>query len=261
MLPQWAKKLGRRKLVIIISILSTLLSLGISSLLHWMVDGEIEISGLLVAALVPLVITPTVGGFFFRAYFELDEVKTKMAHLSVTDDLTQVYNRRYFIGRAHYELARAKRYGHTFSMLLFDLDDFKQINDEYGHPAGDEVLCMVANTCLRESREVDVLARYGGDEFALLIPSLQQTQAVQYAERLRRILSESIVEYEGHQLQTTASVGVVTWTPAIIELERLIYLMDKALYAAKHAGKDTIRVSETEGEYASPMNEEMTGGQ
>lgn len=256
MLPQWVKKLGRRKSVIIISVISTLLSLGISSLIHLIVDGEIEISGLLVAALVPLVITPTVGGFFFKAYFELDDVKTKLAHLSVTDDLTQVYNRRYFIGRAHYELARAKRYGHVFSMLLLDLDDFKQINDQYGHPAGDEVLRMVANTCLRESREVDVLARYGGDEFALLIPSLQKDQALQYAERLRRILGESTVAYEGQQLRTTASVGVVTWTAAITELERLIYLMDKALYEAKHAGKDTIRVSGIEAELSNPKNVE-----
>jgi diguanylate cyclase (GGDEF)-like protein len=247
MLPQWVKKLGRRNLVFIVSVISTLLSVGISSVMHWVVDDEIKISGLLVSALVPLVITPTVGGFFFRAYFELDEVKTQLTHLSVTDDLTQVYNRRYFIGRANYELSRAKRYGHVFSMLLLDLDDFKQINDEYGHPAGDEVLQMVANTCLRESREVDVLARYGGDEFALLIPGQHEMQAVQYANRLRRLLAESKIMYDGHELGVTSSVGVVTWTQEIVDLERLIYLMDKALYEAKRAGKNRTVVAGAEG--------------
>jgi len=256
MLPEWAKKLGREKLTMILTVIAIVVSIGTSSMVRLLTHTEISITGLLISTLVPSVITPTMSYFFFGAYFELDEVKTQLAHLSVTDDLTQVYNRRYFIGRAHYELARAKRYGHVFSMLLLDLDDFKQINDQYGHPAGDEVLCMVANTCLRESREVDVLARYGGDEFALLIPSLQKDQALQYAERLRKILGESRVEYEGSQLQTTASVGVVTWTPAITELERLIYLMDKALYEAKHAGKDTIRVSGIETELSNPKNVE-----
>jgi diguanylate cyclase (GGDEF)-like protein len=261
MLPEWVKKLGHRKLVIFTTVVSILISIGVSCILGWLLHNDFSLTGLLIATVVPLIITPSIGIVFFRAYFELEEVKTKLAHLSVTDDLTQVYNRRYFIGRAHYELARAKRYGHAFSMLLFDLDDFKQINDQYGHPAGDEVLCMVANTCLRESREVDVLARYGGDEFALLIPALQKEQAVQYADRLRRILGESKIEYEGHQLQTTASVGVVTWTPAITELERLIYLMDKALYAAKRAGKDTLRVSGIEGEYSAFIDIEETKGQ
>lgn len=199
---------------------------------------------MLIGAVVSLVITLPVSYFVLRAYFELDEARAQLAHLSVTDDLTQIYNRRYFMGRAHYELSRAKRYGQVFSMLLIDLDDFKQINDAYGHPVGDQMLRMVADTCLQESREVDVLARVGGDEFGLLIPGLQQSQAMQFADRLRQILADSRISYHGEELQITASVGVVSWTPEITDLDRLIYLMDKALYEAKRGGKNKIVVSE-----------------
>ena len=164
----------------------------------------------------------------------------------MTDELTQVYNRRYFIDRANYELSRAKRYGQVFSMLLLDLDGFKQINDVYGHPAGDEALRMVAEICVKGIREVDILARYGGDEFALLIPNLEQHHVLEFAERLRLLLAEGKMTYEGQTIQTTVSIGVVTWTPEITTVERLIYLMDKALYDAKDAGKNRTIVSGTD---------------
>ncbi|MDX9864598.1 MAG: GGDEF domain-containing protein [Anaerolineaceae bacterium] len=228
--------------MVLLTMASMLASTGISVVLRWLIQVEISISGLLISLIIPLVLTPFFGSIFFKAYFELEEMRTQLSHLSVTDDLTQVYNRRYFIGRANDELSRAKRYGQVFSMLLLDLDDFKQTNDRLGHPAGDEVLCMVADTCVRAIREVDVLARYGGDEFALLIPNLDQQHAWEFAERLRTLLDESVVAYEGHAIQITVSIGVVTWTPAITDLDGLIYLMDKALYDAKRAGKDTIKV-------------------
>lgn len=246
MLPKWVKKLGQKKSIVLLTVVTVILSVGISCLLHCLLNDKITISGVLIAAIIPGILAPLLGTVFFRAYFELDETKSKLARLSVTDELTQIYNRRYFIGRANYELSRAKRYGQTFSMLLLDLDDFKQINDLYGHPAGDAVLRMVADTCLRESREVDVLARYGGDEFALLIPNLGQSSASQYADRLRRLLGEMHTEYGGDRLQTTVSVGVVAWSPEIVDVEQLIYLMDKALYDAKHGGKNRTVVSGAE---------------
>ncbi|MCD4673784.1 MAG: GGDEF domain-containing protein, partial [Anaerolineaceae bacterium] len=211
---------------------------------RYLVSGILSGADLSIGAVVSLVLTLPVSYFVLRAYYELDEARAQLAHLWVTDDLTHLYNRRYFIGRADYALSLPKLYGQVFSMLLIDLDDFKQINDAYGHPAGDQMLRMVADTCLQESREVDVLARVGGDEFGLLIPGLQQSQAVQFADRLHQILAERRVMYRGEQLQLTVSVGIVTWMPEITELDRLIYLMDKALYEAKSGGKDKIVVSE-----------------
>jgi diguanylate cyclase (GGDEF)-like protein len=244
MLPAWVKRLGPQKLIFLLTVLSALVSVAISCGLRLLLEGRIYWVGTFIALAVPVLLTPVIGAFFVHILFDLDAAKAQLALLSVTDDLTQVYNRRYFIGRARYELARAQRYGHVFSMLLIDVDDFKQINDEHGHPAGDELLCLLADVCLRESREVDVLARLGGDEFGFLIPGLQQAEAVRFADRLRQILGESRLAYHGKQLQASVSVGVITWTPAVENFEALIFLMDKALYAAKRGGKNKTVVAD-----------------
>ena len=238
MLPSWVKRLGPKKFIFLLTITAVLFSVSLSCGLRLLLDGSLSREGTVIAATVPLLITPLIAYFFVHVLFELDAAKTQLALLSVTDDLTQAYNRRYFIGRARYEFARAQRYGHVFSMLFIDVDDFKRINDTYGHPAGDELLRKLADVCLCESREVDVFARMGGDEFGLLIPGVEQEDAVLFANRLRQILAESSTLYHGKKLQTTISVGVITWTPAVENFERLIFLMDKALYAAKRDGKN-----------------------
>ena len=238
MLPSWVKQLGPKRLIFLLTIIAIIFSIGISCGLRFLLSGRFSMEGTLIAIFVPLLITPLIAYFFAHVLFELDAAKTQLALLSVTDDLTQAYNRRYFIGRARYEFARAQRYGHVFSMLFIDVDDFKQINDSHGHPAGDQLLCKLADVCLCESREVDVFARMGGDEFGLLIPGVEQEDAVLFANRLRQILEESSILYHGEQLRTTISVGVITWTPAVENFERLIFLMDEALYAAKREGKN-----------------------
>ena len=244
MLPSWVKRLGPKKLVFLLTITAILFSVGISCGLRLLLDSSYSREGIVISATVPLLFTPLIGYFFAHILFELDAAKTELALLSVTDDLTQAYNRRYFIGRARYEFARAQRYGHEFSMLFIDVDDFKQINDLHGHPAGDQLLRKLADVCLCESREVDVFARMGGDEFAMIIPGVGQEDAVLFANRLRQILAESSTLYHDKQLQTTISVGVITWTPAVEDFERLIFLMDKALYAAKRDGKNKTVLAE-----------------
>ena len=232
-----------------------------SIILRLLVDGYIVWHAMIFPLAVPILITPVIGFFFVKLLFELDKTKSQLTVLSMTDELTGLFNRRYFLEKAHRELTRAQRYRQVFSMLFIDVDDFKNINDKYGHPAGDKILCMVGNTCLHESREADVLARFGGDEFAILTPGLQEQQAVQYADRLRKLLVEAKTAYHGHVLQTAVSVGVVTWTPAISDMEGLIYLMDKAMYAAKHGGKNKTKVADLKDLQFSFMYEEMTGGQ
>ena len=261
MLPEWAKKLGTVKVLILLTICSSILSFGVSMVLRLMIYGHIAWSAMVLPLAVPIILTPVIGFFFVKLLFELDKTKSQLAVLSMTDELTGLFNRRHFLEEAHRELTRAQRYGQVFSMLFIDLDDFKKTNDNYGHPAGDKILCMVGHTCLHESREVDVLARYGGDEFAILIPGLQEQQAVQFADRLRTILAGTKTAYHGQTLQGTVSVGVVTWTSAIKDMEGLIYLMDRAMYAAKYGGKNKTRVADLNDLQFSFMYEEMTGGQ
>jgi diguanylate cyclase (GGDEF)-like protein len=261
MLPEWVKKLGTVKVLILLTICSSILSFGVSIVLRLLIEGYIVWRAMVFPLAVPIILTPVIGFFFVRLLFELDKTKNQLAVLSMTDELTGLCNRRYFYKEAHRELTRAQRYGQVFSMLFFDLDDFKKINDNYGHPAGDKILCMVGQTCQHESRAVDVLARYGGDEFAILTPGLQEQQAVQFANRLRVILAETKTLYHGQSLQVTVSVGVVTWTSAISDMEGLVYLMDRAMYAAKQGGKNKTRVADLNELQFSFMDREMNGGQ
>jgi len=255
MLPSWVKRLGPTKFLIILTMLAVLISVGISWVLNVALRAEFTLVGLSISVTAPLVITPLIGFFFVRVLFELDAARAQLKLLAEIDDLTQVYNRRFFMKRAEYELARARRYGQVFSMLLFDLDDFKQINDEFGHPAGDALLRMVANVANEESREVDVLARLGGDEFGFLIPGLDQDEALSFADRMRETIAASCVVYRSEEICTTISVGVITWDTSINDLETLIFLMDQALYEAKHGGKDRTVLSKfganAQGEFSA----------
>ncbi len=261
MLPGWVKKLGPVKLLLLLTISASILSFSISILLRLLIDGYIVWRAMLFPLAVPILLTPFIGYFFVTLLFELDKTKNQLTVLSMTDDLTGLFNRRYFLVQAQKELTRAQRYGQEFSMLFIDLDDFKMINDRYGHPAGDKILRMVGSVCMDELREVDVLSRYGGDEFAILTPGLQTSQAVQYADRLRKLLAETKTLYHGHVLRTAVSIGVVTWTPAISDMEGLIYLMDRAMYAAKNGGKNKTRVADLHDLQFGFMYEEMTGSQ
>ena len=243
MLPGWIKQLGPKRMVFWLTLLATCLSLGITLVLRWALTGRLYWDNLIIPMAVPLLMTPVLGVFFVKILFELDLAQTRLALLSVTDDLTGVYNRRYFMERLQYELARAQRYGQVFSVLMIDMDNFKHINDQYGHPAGDEILKMVARVCRRESRQVDVLTRWGGDEFGYLAPGLGPEEAVQFADRVREMIGSSRLLYRTVELQITVSVGVITWCREVKDREKLIFLMDEALYAAKRGGKNKTLVA------------------
>ena len=131
---------------------------------------------------------------------ELAEANAKLRDLSITDDLTGLFNRRYLVRALEAEFIRALRYKRNFSVLLFDVDDFKQVNDRHGHSCGDAVLKNLASLirgCLRSS---DMVARYGGDEIAILLPETDKSKATEVAEKLRRLIEETGFEWNGRKL-------------------------------------------------------------
>lgn len=167
----------------------------------------------------------------------------------VIDDLTQVYNRRYFFPRLSDEIARARRYDTPLSLLFLDIDHFKQINDAYGHPFGDRVLKTMAGLLVRNVRQVDVVARYGGEEFAVLLPETESGQAVTVAEKLRHLISVEQLSFEGEPVTITASMGIASLDMTDMEDQdaaaALLKLADDALYAAKGRGRNrTVLASE-----------------
>jgi len=168
----------------------------------------------------------------------LEEELRRQAHV---DYLTGVYNRRHFMERAEQELHRAQRYGSPLSMLMLDIDHFKLINDRYGHKVGDIVLKAVADLCHATFRDVDILGRLGGEEFAVLLPETDQHFAIEAAERLRDTITNARIPLAGGLPVTfSVSIGVSSMQSPDDNIDVLLNLADKALYAAKESGRNRV---------------------
>jgi diguanylate cyclase (GGDEF)-like protein len=168
-------------------------------------------------------------------------LQKKLEELASTDSLTALLNRRAFDERARLEVSRAERQGHVFSIITFDIDHFKKVNDSYGHDIGDEALKCCANTCLQQLRDIDICARFGGEEFMILLPETAAEGARLTAERLRQCMAESVLATRKGELRFTASFGVAQYTPGQ-ELATTLHQADQALYAAKHSGRNRVVV-------------------
>lgn len=169
-------------------------------------------------------------------------LEKKLEQQARTDAMTGLYNRRYFLELARHELSRSRRFGSPLALLMIDIDLFKAFNDTYGHDAGDAVIEQMGRIFAREMREIDIVGRMGGEEFAAVLPGLDIIQAVEAAERLRVTISKSSVKLEsGELLRFTISVGAACLREADGSLEALLKHADNALYAAKHSGRNCVR--------------------
>jgi len=169
---------------------------------------------------------------------ELLEANLKLEELSNKDPLTNLYNRRFFSEALLNEFTRAKRYNNTIALINLDIDQFKSINDQYGHPCGDEVIKSVADYLLSTSRASDILARTGGEEFALILPVQSESQAYSIVERIRIDISNIIVRYDEYAIQFSCSFGIAMLSEDVVEPYQLIKMADKAMYKAKRSGKN-----------------------
>jgi diguanylate cyclase (GGDEF)-like protein len=173
-----------------------------------------------------------------NAYKELEVTNTRLKETSFKDEVTGLYNRRFFSLRLEEELSRYRRFNHPVSVVLFDLDGFKAVNDDFGHNAGDATLRDIAQILMKHSRGINVVSRYGGDEFAVLLVETSKAGARLYADRIREVL----VRYDfPHGKPITASFGVASLPEdEAATAEDLFRAADEALYAAKRAGKNVV---------------------
>ncbi|MBF0102134.1 MAG: GGDEF domain-containing protein, partial [Desulfobacterales bacterium] len=160
--------------------------------------------------------------------------------IAAIDPLTGCYNRREMDRKMEQSFANAKRHEHELSVIMFDIDHFKKINDTYGHQSGDEVLKSVSKTVLKEIRKGDILARYGGEEFLLLLPETNKRMAIMIAERLRQQIHQMNVNVNGIDINVTASFGVASLTVDMNGQEELIKEADLKLYEAKTNGRNQV---------------------
>ncbi len=195
------------------------------------------------------------NGDVFPQLVELQKRLAELAHLSDHDALTGLANRRAFERSLDLEIERSRR-GHTpISLVVLDLDDFKRVNDTYGHPCGDKVLVALAEVLLQEKRRYDVAARTGGEEFSLVLTGVGLIRAQAMVERVLQAVREMDVRCGEETVRLTISAGIASYrgrvemTPA-----DLVELADKALYEAKHSGKDRY-VSAPIPDMAAPMPE------
>jgi len=168
----------------------------------------------------------------------------ELERLARTDPLTGIYNRRYFFELAQKEFARAQRYDFPLSVMMFDIDHFKRINDTHGHFTGDQVLRAVAGIIRESMREVDIFARYGGEEFVMLLPETGITDARKSAERLRAMVENKVIDTDSGEIQITASIGLASLDGKVDLLERLLDFADVAMYGAKQKGRNRVNVWE-----------------
>jgi len=180
---------------------------------------------------------------------ELQNANKKLHELAFRDGLTGLYNHRYFQEEMEREMERARRYEREFSLILFDIDHFKKVNDTYGHPAGDQVLKAISRVAELSVRKSDSVARYGGEEFAVILPETDFKGAKVFAERIRSEIEKLTIDVNGLSIRITVSVGYTSYRhmAKIQEKGTVISMADQALYTAKQSGRNTVHAMRMAG--------------
>lgn len=173
-----------------------------------------------------------------QATRELEVANLELRRLATTDPLTRLSNRRHFFAMAHAEFSKAHRHQRPLSIIMMDVDEFKQINDTYGHAAGDRALDVLADCCREAVRESDLVGRIGGEEFAICCPDADLNGACAIAERIRVTCEHRVIRYSKHQFNFTVSLGVTSLTDEDAVFEDMLNRADQLLYEAKNKGRN-----------------------
>jgi diguanylate cyclase (GGDEF)-like protein/PAS domain S-box-containing protein len=168
------------------------------------------------------------------------QAEAELRRLATTDSLTGAFNRRFYMETAAEIFALSRRHGRQFSVMMLDIDHFKRVNDTYGHPAGDEVIRVMARTCMQFVRAEDTVGRLGGEEFAIVLPETPREGATALAERMREAIAALRVEADGHAIAFTASIGVAELAADDTAADAVLARADQALYEAKRSGRNRV---------------------
>ena len=160
--------------------------------------------------------------------------------LATIDGLTQVYNKAFINERLAEEFRRSRRYQRDLSLVMFDFDHFKSINDDYGHPTGDYILKQTASIIMKNMRKEDIFGRFGGEEFTIIFLETPNEAAVKIAEKFRKLIEQEVFRFEGHELKVTVSMGVASMNGQLTSQRELLKLADQALYRAKSEGRNRV---------------------
>ena len=230
------------KVTVFLTLLIMVASLLITLFLHHLTNTAIGYLGIVSALLAPTLIAPIIIYKFLDIIRQLRLAHELLENLSQEDYLTGVYNRRHLEMTASKEFSLGRRHDFPVSIMIMDLDRFKQINDTYGHLVGDQVLIELTQCVYEMIRQTDIFGRYGGEEFVLFMPHTALEDALMLAERIRQAVADRSFESDSGTLNVTISLGVATMTPKTNTLEDLILNADLALYRAKEQGRNRVEV-------------------
>lgn len=248
MLYKYLKQFGILKVTVAISLATILISNLIASIFHAVsLIGKIKLNPFLIPTVIPAIVTPILIYAILRLVVKVNLAEEKLLVLSITDELTGTCNRRHFIDIARQEQIKAQRYGETFSIAILDIDDFKNINDTYGHLVGDQALVQVAKMCKENIRLPDICARYGGDEFVFLFPATGKEKARMCLERILGDISNNPIQHAGCEVKIQVSIGLAEYSNKEFLIEDVLREADMVLYQAKRTGKNKIVLSTKTG--------------
>ncbi|WP_157896490.1 GGDEF domain-containing protein [Acidovorax carolinensis] len=178
-----------------------------------------------------------------QQYQEIVQLQAQLHHQVLHDPLTQLHNRRFLNESLPREFARAKRAGYPVTFVMADIDRFKRVNDNYGHACGDVVLLKISEILKENTRESDILCRFGGEEFLIVLPGMTPEQARKKMDAIRQIIAATVIEHAGLSLSVTISAGVAGYPLHGSDAETLLTLADDALYEAKNGGRDRVALA------------------
>jgi len=219
--------------------LSLLIVLGVNPWLAHPYSANAQAT-LLLAVLYMSVMFHVFGDRSVSYFSRMRKYNIKLLRIASRDALTGVYNARAYLAQSEATIQGGAEAGHGYSVLFVDLDHFKRVNDEHGHAAGDKVLQAAAKTLQMGVRHNDIVGRIGGEEFGVLLPQTDLSQALRVAEHLRRSIEQLPIDVGGHSLQITASIGVAHSPDGHVDLQTLQQRADSAMYQAKAAGRNRV---------------------
>ena len=244
-LTRWVRRVGPARVTLLLTALVSVASLVLTWLALRLSGYQSMGNAWWISMLVPVPLTVLFGGVSTYLLSALERARTQVQDLAMLDPLTGLSNRRRFLAAAKRELELAMRHGQPLALMMLDVDHFKLINDVHGHTVGDRVLVEVGRRCSAALRTTDLLARWGGEEFIVLLPNTPVDQAQVLAERVRHSISASAqIQLHDRAVRVTVSVGAAgcqagNW----VALDELVRLADGELYAAKRAGRDRVSIS------------------
>ena len=240
MLSSIIHRFGVNRGTIVASALTIVIALIMTSIAQSLTHQPDWTLGTTLAILCPLLIATPVYLNVFRMVDKLEQAERELTHLAQVDFLTNTWNRRYFTKLAESEIARCHELSQPLSLLLLDVDNFKIINDTYSHLVGDQVLIQIGELIRQIIRENDLLGRYGGDEFLLLLPNTSPPKACTLAERICTVVSNQQFASQDGPVRATVSIGVAAGYSCEDPVNLLLRKADQALYRAKKAGRNRV---------------------